>query len=702
MASRTLEPMLEMYLFESCQLLEQLEEILLRSEKASQMSEDDINETFRIMHTIKGSSAMMMFSNIANLAHHIEDLFFHIRENKLVSLDYSTVCDLVFSALDFIRNETLRIESGEEADTPEGDLVDRIATYLQQIAGNEAGAETATVLHSQQNPKDQKFYVRQEVKSLEQINWFRSFIQFDEGCEMENVRAFTVVHSMKEQCDQMHHYPEDLFESQECSQFIAQEGFLMVFSTQLTKEQVENQLEEALFVKSILLDELDEKGFTEAVEELERRSKPLEEADAGFSDRSFASDQEKTEMEAIQDTVKSLKQNMITVNINKLDRLMDLVGEIVITESMVIRNPDLAGLQLDNFSKSARQLRKLTDDLQDVVMSIRMLPIGPTFHKMQRIVRDMARKINKEVDLRILGEETEVDKNIIDHLGDPLMHLIRNAMDHGIEEPQDRQSKGKSAKGRITLEASNTGGDVLIRIMDDGKGLDRKALIDKARSRGLITKSDEDISDEEAYNLILLPGFSTKDTVTEFSGRGVGMDVVKSNIEKVGGSISIDSTLAIGTTINIKIPLTLAIVDGMQVNTGSSLYTIPTVAIRESFKASEKDLIKDTDNNEMIMIRGSCYPIVRLHRHFGVAPKTDDLMEGIMIMVENDGKAVCLFADELLGEQQVVVKPLPGYLVRYPVKVSGIGGCTILGDGSISLIIDVTGIIHRTIQGGSL
>ncbi|SMP43402.1 chemotaxis protein CheA [Anoxynatronum buryatiense] len=702
MAGRTLEPMLEMYLFESSQLLEQLEEILLRSEKTSRMSEDDINETFRIMHTIKGSSSMMMFSNLANLAHHIEDLFFHIRENKPASLDYSMVCDLVLIALDFFRNENLRIESGEDSDTPEGALVDRIASYLQQITGRAAGDDTATALYSQHPPRDQKFYVRQEKQELVQINWFRGFIQFDEGCEMENVRAFTVVHGIKEQCEQMYHYPEDLFENQECSQFIAQEGFLMAFSTRLTKEQVEAQLQEALFVKSILLNDLDETGFTEAVKELERRSKPVEEAGVDSGNSSFVSEQENTEMETIQDTVKSLKQSMITVNINKLDRLMDLVGEIVITESMVIRNPDLAGLQLDNFSKSARQLRKLTDDLQDVVMSIRMLPIGPTFHKMQRIVRDMARKINKEVDLKILGEETEVDKNIIDHLGDPLMHLIRNAMDHGIEEPEDRKSKGKPTKGNITLEASNTGGDVLIRIMDDGRGLDRKKLIEKARLKGLITKNDDEISDEEAYNLILLPGFSTKDAVTEFSGRGVGMDVVKSNIEKVGGSISIDSSLGAGTTINIKIPLTLAIVDGMQVNTGKSLYTIPTVAIRESFKAVEKNLIKDTDDNEMIMIRGNCYPIVRLHRHFGVTPKTDSLLEGIMIMVENDGKAVCLFADELLGEQQVVVKPLPGYLVRYPVKTSGIGGCTILGDGSISLIIDVTGIIYRTIQGGSV
>lgn len=703
MIDKNLEPMLEMYLFESNQLLEQLEEILLRSEKASRITEGDINEIFRIMHTIKGSAAMMMFSNISNLAHHIEDLFFFIREKKPEQLDYPTVCDLIFTSLDFIRTETLRIESGDEADSPEGVLVERFKSFLESLSGG----ETVSLPEKPDEPpgsgqSDQKYYIRQDKipdpEEGQELHYYTALIHFDEGAQMENIRAFTLVHSLKDQCDELAHHPKELFEDDTSSDTIAQEGFTLLFAARLAEENIQTQLQEALFVKSIDLQELDSETYQLTKEGLAQRSQPPQATTTVETEDQ--TDTPPTDLENIQETVKSLKQNMITVNINKLDRLMDLVGEIVITESMVIRNPDLAGLQLDNFSKSARQLRKLTDDLQDVVMSIRMLPIGPTFHKMQRLVRDMARKISKEVELVILGEDTEVDKNIIDHLGDPLMHLIRNAMDHGIETPGDREQTGKSAKGTITLEATNTGGDVLIRIIDDGRGLDRKKLIEKARSKNLITRTDEEISDEEAYNLILLPGFSTKDAITEFSGRGVGMDVVKSNIEKVGGSITIDSTLGIGTTINIKIPLTLAIVDGMQVNTGKSLYTIPTIAIKESFRAREQDLLKDTDGNEMIMIRGSCYPIVRLHRHFGVTAHTENLLEGIMIMVENDSKAVCLFADELLGEQQVVVKPLPGYLVRYPVKVSGIGGCTILGDGGISLIVDVTGIINRTIQGG--
>ena len=705
MAGKPMEPMLEMYLFESSQLMEQLEEILLRSEKASKMVDEDINEIFRIMHTIKGSSAMMMFTNLTNLAHHIEDMFFFIREKKPETLDYPTVCDLIFEALDFVRNETLRLEEGLDADSSEERLVEKISGFLSILTGEGAPSvpekEKGRVT-DQEDVRDQKFYIRQEPQKQEEHQYYQVHLYFDEGCQMENIRAFTVVHSLKDHCRRLVYHPDELFENEASCITIADDGFRMLLETLQDEPFIEKQLEEALFVRSIDLKTIQEEDFDALVEDIHRQKRSLKETtqEEAPETASKTTEEAAAEMEAIQETVKGLKQNMITVNVSKLDRLMDLVGEIVITESMVIRNPDLEGLNLDNFSKSARQLRKLTDDLQDVVMSIRMLPIGPTFHKMQRIVRDMARKVKKEVDLIITGEETEVDKNIIDHLGDPLMHLIRNSMDHGLETPEEREEAGKQAKGTITLEASNTGGDVVIRIMDDGRGLDRKKLIEKARQRNLLTKDEADISDEEAYNLILLPGFSTKDSVTEFSGRGVGMDVVKSNIEKVGGNISIDSTLGMGTTINVKIPLTLAIIEGMQVNTGRSLYTIPTIAIRESFRAREQDLLQDTEGNEMIMIRGQCYPVVRLHRHFGVKPRTEELLEGIMIMVENDKKAVCLFADELLGEQQVVVKPLPGYLMKYSVKSSGIGGCTILGDGGISLILDVEGIINRTIQGG--
>ncbi len=328
-------------------------------------------------------------------------------------------------------------------------------------------------------------------------------------------------------------------------------------------------------------------------------------------------------------------------------------------------------------------------------MSIRMVPVSGTFHKMHRIVRDMSKKVSKDVELILVGEETEVDKNIIDNLSDPLMHLIRNAMDHGLETAQEREDAGKSPIGRITLEARNTGGDVLIIVSDDGRGLNRQKIIEKAIANGVTSKPEAEITDREAYNFVLLPGFSTKEQVTEFSGRGVGMDVVVKNIEKVGGMVSLESTPGHGMTITIKIPLTLAIVDGMLITVANNLYILPVLTIRESFKPDMKDVIVDPDGQEMIMIRGEVYPIIRLHERFSVPGALTNFEDGIMMMIENDSFAYCLFADKLVGEQQAVVKPMPNYISKTIGKIPGMEGSSILGDGSIALILDVNTVAEQ-------
>jgi len=384
------------------------------------------------------------------------------------------------------------------------------------------------------------------------------------------------------------------------------------------------------------------------------------------------------------------QQSLISVNVNKLDLLLDLVGELVISEAMVTRHPELEGLPLDNFHKAARQLRKITNELQDLVMSIRMVPLAATFQKMHRIVRDMSRKLGKEVHLKVVGEETEVDKNIIEHISDPLMHLIRNAMDHGIETAEERRRKNKPAYGTVTLEAKSAGSDVLIEVRDDGRGLNRERILEKAKQNGLLTKDEAELSDRDVFGFILLPGFSTKEEVTEFSGRGVGMDVVVKEIHEIGGTVLIDSTPDVGTVFTLKIPLTLAIIDGITVRVGKAKYSVQTTSIRESFQIKAEDLITDPDGNEMIMIRGQCYPVLRLHQLFNVQTHVTRIDEGVIVMVENNEKGLCLFVDELLGEQQVVVKALPKYIK----KVRGIAGCTLLGDGSISLILDVPGLIQ--------
>jgi two-component system chemotaxis sensor kinase CheA len=313
---------------------------------------------------------------------------------------------------------------------------------------------------------------------------------------------------------------------------------------------------------------------------------------------------------------------------------------------------------------------------------------------MHRIVRDMSKRLAKEVHLDIIGEETEVDKNIIEHISDPLMHLVRNSVDHGMEDPEEREAKGKPRAGVVTLEAKNAGSDVLIIVRDDGKGLSREKILKKARENNLLFKNEEDMTDKEIFNLILLPGFSTKDKVTEYSGRGVGMDVVTRNIEAVGGSLTVDSIADKGTSITMKIPLTLAIIDGMNIKVGAARYTLPIVSIKESFRPKQGDVFQDPEGNEMIMVRGNCYQVRRLSEMYQVKTKITKFSDGIIIMVEQDEKTVCVFADELLGQQQVVVKALPQYIQSFK-KIKGLAGCTLLGDGSISLILDVARIVNN-------
>lgn len=696
------EPMLDMYLFEANQLIEQLEQIIIECEKEKKLGKENINEIFRIMHTIKGSSAMMMFNDISLLAHSLEDLFFYIRENKHVTIDFVELFDLVLAGIDFIKMETSKLENGEEADGLSEDLIERIKVQLDSMKSVSDGALKGSENNSNTSGLDN--FTIQEENPMYYISTYKNGnsqdlrkysvrIFFEEDCQMENIRAYTVCHNIKDLCSEVYYMPEDIMENNDSSDVIRENGFLLCFSTTSEHSEVEKILNETLFMREIEINVVNQYP-----EEIKVLSGENEAPAAELVKIEKTSDVEEIEAEEVveamekeRETKTNKTQSIISVNVSKLDMLMDLVGEIVISEAMVTRNPDLDGLVLDNFNKAARQLRKLTNELQDIVMSIRMVPVSMTFHKMNRIVRDMSKKLSKDVELTILGEDTEVDKNIIDHLSDPLMHLIRNAIDHGLESKEERIKAGKPEEGNIVLEAKNEGSDVWITIKDDGKGLDREKILKKAREQGLINKNESELTDKEIFSYILLPGFSTKEKVSEFSGRGVGMDVVKKNIDSIGGTISIESTQGQGTTIFIKIPLTLAIIDGMEIGIGKAKYTIPTTSIRESFKASEKDVFADSNGNEMILIRGECYPVVRMSRIFNINTEVTSIDDGILIMVEGESKTACLFADKLLGEQQVVVKALPNYIK----KVKGIAGCTILGDGSISLIVDINGVFQK-------
>lgn len=387
------------------------------------------------------------------------------------------------------------------------------------------------------------------------------------------------------------------------------------------------------------------------------------------------------------------KASIISVSVEKMDVLMDLIGEIVIAEAVVLQNPDLKvpGLDLTNFQKAAAQLSKITTELQEAIMSMRMMPLTNTFQKMKRIVFDVSRKLGKDIDMEMIGENTEVDKNIIESISDPLMHLVRNAIDHGIEEDAaSRVDLGKSPAGKITLEAKNEGGKVYVTVRDDGKGLNKEKLYQKAKKNGLVgNKEMSEFTDKEIYRFITLPGFSTKEVVTEYSGRGVGMDVVVKNIQKIGGRLEIDSKEGFGSEMTLIIPLTLAIINGIVVKVGNSSFVLETSSIKEFVRVGEEKVVADPSGDDFVVLRGEVYPFIRLSERYHIESSSENLEDRIIVVLEHEGKRVCVLIDELIQEQEIVVKPIPAYIG----KVQGLSGCTQLGDGTIALILDIAGLI---------
>ena len=691
-----MESMIDMYIYETNTLLEQLDEILLRTEQAAAFADEDINEIFRIMHTVKGSSAMMGFEELQVLAHKGEELFFIIRENPGRLEDVSFIYDLVFRMSDLFKAEVELIQA-------EGDY--NPTDFSETLAELEKGAAMLNSEASTEGVKELGTYAT--VEKEKDAGWEEGVmtvkIYFQEGCKMENLRSFLLLNKIREVADVKDFFPVDIENDPNVCDIIVEQGFTVTFKA-ANNDAVMKVIENAINVESFEIMN-DGKTKSEAAPD-SHAAQPAEEvvhapavpekaAKIPAPEHAVAAPATPTANTNQASQLNAGKQSIISVNLAKLDQLHDIVGEIITTESMVISNPELEGLKLESFLKSARELKKLTDELQDTVMSIRMVPLAGPFQKMNRIVRDMKMKLGKDAELKIEGENTEVDKTIVDSLNDPLMHLVRNCMDHGIENSiEERLERGKPAKATVRLNAVSSSGEVVITVSDDGSGIDTEKVLRKAEQAGLLIKPPSEYTEREIQNMILLPGFSTNDVVTEFSGRGVGMDVVRDNIEKCGGTLTVESKSGYGTTFIIKIPLTLAIIQGMEVKVHDTVFAIPISTIRQSFKVQNVEIIKDTQRGEMIMIRGSCYPILRLHEKFAIPSEVTDFEDGILLLVETDGKSVCLFADRLIGEQQVVVKPFPAYLSRYNIKAAGLSGCTIMGDGSISLIIDVANLIE--------
>ena len=383
----------------------------------------------------------------------------------------------------------------------------------------------------------------------------------------------------------------------------------------------------------------------------------------------------------------------VKVDTAKLDFLVDMAGEMVIAQSMVRHHPELAALRSPAVLRNLAQLARITGDLQKTAMSMRMVPVGGLFQKMSRLVRDLARKTGKQAEMEAIGGETELDRNVVEELADPLMHMVRNAADHGVEPPDERRAAGKDPTGRIRLRASHQAGHIVIEIADDGRGLIREKILEKARRTGLV-EDGANLSDSEVFNFIFHPGFSTAEMVTDVSGRGVGMDVVKKQIQKLRGRIDIESTPGKGSSFFLRLPLTLAMIDGLVVGVGGERYVVPIFSVREMLRPTAEMVFTVENRQEMAMVRNSLLPVVRLYRRFGVEPRSEVATESLLIVAEAAGKSFCLMVDELIGKQEVVIKSLGETLKDIP----GVAGGAILGDGRVGLILDLEGIFRARVK----
>ena len=712
------EGMLDMYLFENGQLLEQLQETVLEQKDADCFDEDSINEIFRTMHTIKGSSGIMMFDDIMAVSHKLEDVFYFLRESHPDNVPHLELVEHVLEVADFITGEMDKIQNGDPADGDSSEMIKELDKFLASIQGN-SGETGANPPPKNEHEAPKQFYIAPVATSASRF--YKIYITFFPETEMSNVHAYKTVYALKEIAEDLLYSPEDIIADASSADTIIEEGFRILLQAQCSEQDIRNIVNEGYDIQKVDIYECTAEEFVQGfdfgshkseidlesdVETIEKKAQAGQEASAGEGKASakkaemapgdfvIKSKEPGKKKKLARDKPKTEKASFISVNVSKMDQLMDLIGELVISESVVLQNPDLKvpGLNLNSFNKAAAQMSKISTDLQNVIMSMRMVPLTNTFQKMNRIVFDVSRKLGKDIEFEMIGEHTEVDKNIIEHISDPLMHMVRNALDHGIESNEERKESGKADKGKVTLSARTEAGKVWISVEDNGKGLDREKLLAKARKQGLLdeNKPDSAYSDKEVYQFITLPGFSTKEQVTEYSGRGVGMDVVVQNIQSIGGALEIDSTPGEGSTMSLKIPLTLAIVDGIVMETGNSSFVLETAVIKEFFSVTEDMMIHEPNGDEYVMIRGECFPVIRLGRWYDLKEEYQESVEnGMMLILEVEEKKICLFVDRLIGEQEIVVKPIPAYIK----KVKGLSGCTQLGDGSIALILDPGGLI---------
>ncbi|GJQ58726.1 MAG: chemotaxis protein CheA [Candidatus Scalindua sp. AMX11] len=617
-----------------------------------------INAIFRSIHSIKGSAGFLGLSDMQKLSHELETLLDKARKGEIpFTKKITTLC---LDSIDILR--TLRENLSAK--------VDRV---LEGKDNTDSSCEDESV--DIQPTINNILYILNEKSETQPQNTEQKIE--DNTTENEHIGEFMVNKGIITQ-EQLDIALKE--KGRKLGEILVEKG---IVSLDIVNKAIEEQ-KQSLWkpVGEILVDNgtVTERELKEAIRVQERKVGEIL-IDNG------ATTPEKINSALNARQAKKGQSRTVKVDTNKLDNLFDLVGELVIANTLISGEMKSGSNNENRSNKNLSHLSKITKDIQDQVMSMRMVSLKQTFQKMSRLVRDVSMHANKEVELIISGEDTELDKNVIEEIADPLVHILRNSVDHGIEPEEKRIASGKTKQGTVKLSAYHRGGNIIIQIQDDGKGLQKERILKKAIDKGLI-KEHSEMSDNQIYNLIFSPGLSTAEKITNISGRGVGMDVVKKNIEKLRGKVEVISEEGKGSTFTIKLPLTLAIIDGIVVNVGSTKYIIPTISISESLRPKKEEISTIKNQGEVVNMRGNLFPLVRLHKLYNIDTERTNPWEAIVVIVETEEGKFSILVDELLGQQQVVIKNL-GETFK---GVKGISGGAILGDGKVGLILDVSGI----------
>lgn len=708
---------ISIFLSEANEIVEGLENdlVLLEDNKSD---EDLLNKIFRSAHTLKSSAGTVGFTTMSELNHVAENLLEKVRSGKLDVTP--TMITVLLEFLDTVKIMLQNIIDGKgEADGVNN--IESLKAKIKAIAdGNEIDASVQAPTTSSAAPTVKKETSTQaqaieepekKEESSSGSNVFHISMSFkatifDNGIDplmfLNDLRDIGTISNLK--IDSSNVPPISALEDP----YTCYTQFSLDISTNSTLEQVQNIF---LFViddndinisdakVSVQKEDKIETQTEPQVAEETKEEKTIEETKSQEETKEeIKTEQAKPQTSAVKSqassSVKVQAPSTVRVDTRKLDSLMNLIGELVIAQSRIMQLTQ--SLDIDNGLKEAvSSMDRTSRQIQEEVMNIRMMPVGPIFNQFHRYVRDLNLELNKEVKLVLKGETTEIDKNMLEQLSDPLKHIIRNSMDHGIEKTkEERISRGKPEFGTITMSAAHQEGHVVIEVSDDGNGLNKERIYNKAIEKGLLSK-DGKYSDAEIYRTIFSPGLSTAEKITDISGRGVGMDVVRANVEKMKGKIEIKSEEGKGSTFIIKLPLTLAIIEGITFALGEQIYIMPLISIIEQMKVKNEQIKPFEGRGEMIKIRDEYLPLIRLHKVFEIDTHIEDIDNGIVVVVEAGYRRCAIFVDELLDQQQVVIKSLDSAFSKH----SGISGGTILGDGRIALIIDIQGLVNISLQG---